>query len=166
MIAVGELVQVLDEQTALVDELIEVAERERAHLIAFEPHRIQACVEEKRALLERERALEERRQVALASVLDALGVSAEDAETVDDLAALLPSHGGELRESAARLRERVQALGAHHAINQEHTERALRWVNAYVGVLRGAAEPTPTNRYAPSGRTATGGTAPTVNRRA
>lgn len=165
MKSLGELVRVLDEQTALIDELIEVAERERTHLIAFEPHRIQACVEEKRALLERERALEERRQVALASVLEALGVSGEDAETVDDLAALLPD-GGPLRESAGRLRERVEALGAHHAINQEHTERALRWVNAYVGVLRGAAEPTPTNRYAPSGRTATGGAAPTVNRRA
>lgn len=148
-----ELVRILDAQAALVEELIEIAIRERGHLVAFEPHKIQACVDEKRALMDRERALEEQRRDALADVLEALGLTDQDVATVDDLAAMLPKEGAEaIRERAAALRERVGTLQAHHAVNHEHTERALRWVHAYVGLLRGASDPTPTSGYAPSGR--------------
>lgn len=166
----ADLLRVLDAQAALVDELIEVAIRERDHLIAFEPHKIQACVDEKRALMERERALEEQRQDALADVLEALGVTEADVATVEDLAPLLPGDGAEaIRTRATALRERVATLKAHHTVNQEHTERAVRWVHAYVGLLRGASEPAPSNRYAPSGRStqaAQSARTSTVHRRA
>lgn len=165
-----ELLEVLDAQVALLDELIEVAEEERAHLIAFDPHRVQACVDEKRALLERDRALEEKRRDALDVVLDALGLTEEDVATIDDLAAMLPKDDAEaIRLRATSLREKVVALKAHHAVNQEHTERALRWIHAYVGLLRGAAEPAPTNGYAPTGRSTQNtpaGKTSTVHRRA
>lgn len=170
MKGLDELVEVLDAQIALVDALVEVAQRERVHLIAFEPHRVQACVDEKRILLDRGSHLEELRQDALEDILEALALTTDDAPSVEDLIPLLPAPARDaLRERAARLRDQVETLKTHHTVNQLHTERALRWVNAYVGLLRGATEPAPTNRYAASGRnsaTPAPGATSTVHRRA
>lgn len=148
------LLAVMDEQVALLADLLDASQREQRHILAFEPKLVGAVVEEKKALIERERDLEERRQEAVGAVLESLGVDEADVPNVWALVPLVPqSRRSAFEDRCNELRALVDSLRELQAVSLVHAERGLDWIQGYLGKLRNASRPTPSKVYGATGRT-------------
>ncbi len=133
--AAGDLAAALDAHVALTRDLVEVSQREQAHLLAYEVPQLASSTDEKRVLLSQLQANEARVAAALSHAAGTLGV---EVPTVTRVAERLPEPG------AARLRELVSCLQALTATLHElqsvtlvHADRGSRFVRAYAALLRG-----------------------------
>jgi flagellar biosynthesis/type III secretory pathway chaperone len=163
-----ELLGVLDEQASILTDLVEIGERELQHILSFDGARVQGCVDEKKALLDADHGLARRRKSAISNVIEGLGLSEGDVETLRDLVPLLPAVGSRaLAERCDLLEQRTAALRRVHEVNLEHAERGAKLAHAYTALLRGSMNPIPSKQYGASGRTsgpAAPGKASTVHR--
>lgn len=142
------LLSTLDEEVALLEDLVACTQKEQQHLLAFEPAELEAATEAKQRLLDREANLRTRREHGVENALRAAGAPPE-ARTLGDLCRLLAEPA---RTGLGARRDRLKALlGALAELNIAagiHAERQLRWVRSCRRAM-GAREG---HAYGPSGR--------------
>lgn len=135
----GELVKVLEAETALYRRLIEIMDRERDALLRSRRTEIEACAGGKRDLMDRLQALERQRAEAVKRLAQHIGRS--DAEvTLSFLARTAPEpQAGALRRCRSELLSlmvRVKEENQRSALLCRHAGELLR---AAYGALKGLA---------------------------
>ncbi len=128
----------LDDEVALMRELVDVCQREQAHVLAFETPQLSACVAEKLALSKRLQAHERVCRRLMHEVAVDLGVSPGADLTVTSLSLRLPEPGrNELLERATCLRSLGSALRELQAMTTLLTARGTDVVRACLDGLSG-----------------------------
>ena len=134
--------------------LVEVAQREQRHLIAFEPEAIQACNNERAELLETQEYIEGQIRSNMNHTRKDLGIDVEEAPTLKKLARVI---SGKTREEIEARCTCVEALAGTlrelHAMNALHAERGLKTVRGYLRMLTGSIKQRRGTTYTQKGRT-------------
>jgi flagellar biosynthesis/type III secretory pathway chaperone len=141
----GAAVRALDEALAdhitVIRELVDIAQREQQHLIAFETEPLEACLTTKQAMVERANVAERRTRDATTKVRVLSDVSVEEASSLRHLASRLPGEmGRETLDRCSRLRSLAQTLDELQAISAVHAERGLNVVRAWTNLLTTSAD--------------------------
>ena len=149
-----ELIESLDQLKDVMGRLVEVAQREQKHLIAFEPDALQACNNERAELLELQANLELSVRALMNKTRDELGLEKQDAPTLTRLAKAV---SGKTRIAIEERCTCIEALAGTlrelHSMNAVHAERGLKTVRGYLRTLTGAVEERRATTYTAKGRT-------------
>ncbi|MGM0578348.1 MAG: flagellar export chaperone FlgN [Myxococcota bacterium] len=151
------LADALDGHIALTRQMVEIAQREQQHLIAFEPQALAGCTEEKRALMAQLEASAASVQATLEETARHEGLAAEgDGLTVRALCEhLAPARREPVETRAECLRALSSSLRELQAMTLVHAERGMRLVRSYGALLRSedpAAATEPAGLYNASGK--------------
>ena len=133
--AVDEAISALEAHVALTRDLVEISQREQAHLLAFEIPQLTSSTDEKRVLLSQLQANEARLSQHLAAAGEQHGVAQA---TVSALAAVIDASAGErMLELASCVRSLTASLHELQSVTLVHADRGGRFVRAYASLLRG-----------------------------
>ncbi len=147
------LIQSLDHLKSILSDLVEVAQREQRHLIAFEPDAIQQCNAERAQLLEDQEVVEVRVRNSMELVRREMKIDGDKAPTLVKMADFLPIPMQKvLRERCACLQALAGTLRELHSMNALHAERGLRTVRGYMQMLAGSAKDAGAQTYTARGR--------------
>ena len=149
-----ELIESLDQLKDVMGRLVEVAQREQKHLIAFEPDALQACNNERAELLELQANLELSVRALMSKTREELGLEQQEAPTLTRLAKVI---SGKTRMAIEERCTCIEALAGTlrelHSMNAVHAERGLKTVRGYLRTLTGAVEGRRATTYTAKGRT-------------
>ena len=137
--AAGDLAAALDAHVMLTRDLVEVSQREQAHLLAYEVPQLGSSTDEKRVLLSQLQANEARIAGALSDAGALVGLDLPGSKlTVSILADHLPPPGSErLRGLVSCLQSLTATLHELQSVTLVHADRGSRFVRAYAALLRG-----------------------------
>ena len=158
--------RLLKELEFVEEEFVQVTEflqKEREHLATFEIEQLLEAVESKHAFLREMTSRWGERRALISEVLETYGIQQEAAP--DSIPSLLRSLAQvpafdtqEFEELACRFEIQIDVISELRDVNKTLVQRALWWIDAYLGDLRGA----PAN-YTATGRRAAA-TATTLRR--
>jgi flagellar biosynthesis/type III secretory pathway chaperone len=149
-----ELIESLDQLKDVMGNLVEVAQREQRHLIAFEPEALQACNNERAELLETQEGLEGSIRALMEKARNDLGLESDEAPTLVKLAKQISGKTREIIEERCTCIEALAGtLQELHSMNAFHAERGLKTVRGYLHMLTGSIRERRATTYTPKGRT-------------
>ena len=149
-----ELIETLDQLKDVMGQLVEVAQREQRHLIAFEPDALQACNNERAELLETQEELEGTIRALMTKARKELGLDAEDAPTLVRLAKRISGKTRQMIEERCTCIEALAGtLQELHSMNALHAERGLKTVRGYLHMLTGSIRERRATTYTAKGLT-------------
>lgn len=141
---------ILRSEEGLYLRLLELLRREESEMIELDPQQIAQTVEEKRALCEEGRLLEESRGIITLELAGALGLSGPQPK-LSKLIEILGDQAEELPDLHGRLSALIQSTQALLEMNQQFAHRSLGRVRDTLRLL-GRSVPEPVGY----GRTSTG----------
>lgn len=149
----GALDRALDDHVDLMQRLVEAAQTEQQHLVAFETRALMESLEDKRRCVEASAEAEARTRQAAARVRAGLGLTEAEAPTLRDIVRHLPEpHATRTLGRCDCLRALAQSLTELHAISLVHADRGLRLVHAYASLLSSSGVTDDAGTYAADGR--------------
>jgi flagellar biosynthesis/type III secretory pathway chaperone len=147
------LMKALTRLTTILNGLVDVAQREQSHLIAFEPARLNICNDERAELLAQQREAEDEIREHMATLRETLGVEESDTPTLLSLTPYLEdSLQTTLIERADCLKALSGTLQELHRMNAVQAERGLKTVRSYLSLLVDTARGDTTPTYDAKGR--------------
>ncbi len=148
-----ELIETLESLKHVMEDLVEVAQREQRHLIAFEPEALQSCNSERAELLDRQQELEVSIRAQMVRARNELGLEESEAPTLRKLARTISGKTQEtLEERCTCIEALAGTLRELHGMNALHAERGLKTVRGYLQVLTGAVKRNRGTTYTAAGR--------------
>jgi flagellar biosynthesis/type III secretory pathway chaperone len=149
-----DLLEALARLTTILNGLVDVAQREQSHLIAFEPARLNACNDERAELLAQQRETEQNIRAQMDNLRASLGIEESETPTLMSLAPHLDEDTQRaLSERAECLKALSGTLQELHRMNAVQAERGLKTVRTYLSLLVEAARDDETPTYDAKGRT-------------
>lgn len=149
-----DLLEALARLTTILNGLVDVAQREQSHLIAFEPARLNVCNDERAELLAQQRETEQDIRAQMERLRASLGVEESETPTLMSLAPHLDEDTQcALSERAECLKALSGTLQELHRMNAVQAERGLKTVRSYLSLLVESARADATPTYDAKGRT-------------
>ena len=150
---IQDLLNTLERLTTILNGLVDVAQREQSHLIAFEPARLNVCNDERAELLAQQRETEREIRTQMQRLRESLGVEESETPTLMSLAPLL---GESAQQTLSKRADCLKALSGTlqelHRMNAVQAERGLKTVRSYLSLLVDTARGETTPTYDARGR--------------
>jgi len=146
----------LESLKQLLTTLVDLAQQEQAHLIAFEPKALEEVNDARALLLDEQNDLESLIRDELAKIRAELNLTEEQAPTLAAIATHLPEEErASLEQHCNCLRALSGSLQELHKMNAVQAERGLRTVRSYLTLLVDSVKEEGPETYDGFGRTRT-----------